>query len=138
MKKYAFILICFLFALVSCASDNVEPVYEPLKIEIDLSNPDAAMISATYSGSLWAFITGVELRNEAGETRRYEFKKPTRHVNKNGVFEHGSIYLENYQIGDTVVRGAARLREFIGSGSVEARALADNEIFTFKPINIKY
>jgi hypothetical protein len=138
MKKYAFLLLCFLFALVSCASDNVEPVYEPVKIEIDLSKPDAAMISATYSGSLWAFITGIELRNEAGETRRYEFLKPIRHVTNNGVFEHGSKYLEDYQIGDTVVRGAARLREFIGSGSVEARALADNEIFTFKPINIKY
>lgn len=138
MRKYAFILICLLFALVSCASDNVEPVYDPVKIEIDLSKPDAAMISATYSGSLWAFITGVELRNEAGETRRYEFIKPIRHVTNNGVFEHGSKYLEDYQIGDTVVRGASRLREFIGSGSVEARALADNEIFSFAPIKIKY
>ena len=86
MRKYAFILICFLFALVSCASDNVEP--EPVKksvpeISINI-NGSAVVVACSYIGDDWLFIKGVEFRNASGETRRVTFKQPRRRVLSSG------------------------------------------------------
>lgn len=140
MKKYAFLLI--LSALfISCASKKVERVYKPVNsvsISIDFENNDIAIISATYSGNVWVFFEGVELRNEAGKTREYKFKKPARYVQDSGkVFENGSLALNDYTIGDYTIRGLSNLREFIGEGEVTGRLMCD-KYFEFQPVKISY
>ena len=95
MKKYAFILVCFLFALVSCASDNVEPepVYTPSKpnpeIVIEFTGA-SCLVSYMYDGNGWLFIEGVEIINGAGDTRKCIIKSPNRRVGSTGkVYESG-------------------------------------------------
>lgn len=117
MKKYAFILLCFLFALVSCASDNVEP--EPVKksvpeISINI-NGSAVVVACSYTGDDWLFIKGVEFRNASGETRRVTFKQPRRRVLSSG------------KVSEFATFGVAYGDEFLAwcGEEVEARALAD-------------
>lgn len=117
MKKYAFILFCCLFALVSCASDNVEP--EPVKkttpeISINI-NGSAVVVACSYIGDDWLFIKGVEFRNTSGETRRVMFKQPRRRVlSYGGVSELGTF---SVAYGDEFLAWCGE--------EVEARALAD-------------
>jgi len=118
MKKYAFILLCFLFALVSCASDNVEP--EPVKkpapiIEITATKSGACLVSCSYSGKDWLFIKGVEFRNASGDTKRVMFKEVRRRVISGG------------KVSEFATFGVAYGDEFLAwcGEEVEARALAD-------------
>lgn len=117
MRKYAFILFCCLFALVSCASDNVEP--EPVKksvpeISINI-NGSAVVVACSYTGDDWLFIKGVEFRNASGETRRVTFKQPRRRVLSSG------------KVSEFATFGVAYGDEFLAwcGEEVEARALAD-------------
>ncbi len=117
MRKYAFILFCCLFALVSCASDNVEP--EPVKkpapeISINI-NGSAVVVACSYTGDDWLFIKGVEFRNASGETRRVKFKQPRRRVLSSG------------KVSEFATFGVAYGDEFLAwcGEEVEARALAD-------------
>ena len=117
MRKYAFILLCFLCALVSCASDNVEP--EPVKksvpeISINI-NGSAVVVACSYTGDDWLFIKGVEFRNASGETRRVKFKQPRRRVLSSG------------KVSEFATFGLAYGDEFLAwcGEEVEARALAD-------------
>jgi hypothetical protein len=117
MKKYAFILFCLLFALVSCASDNVEP--EPVKkpapeISINI-NGSAVVVACSYIGDDWLFIKGVEFRNASGETRRVTFKQPRRRVISGvGVSEFATF---SVAYGDEFLAWCGE--------NVEARALCD-------------
>jgi hypothetical protein len=117
MRKYAFILLCFLFALVSCASDNVEP--EPVKksvpeISINI-NGSAVVVACSYIGDDWLFIKGVEFRNASGETRRVTFKQPRRRVLSSGKVSEFATFSVAY--GDEFLAWCGE--------EVEARALAD-------------
>ena len=149
VRKIILLLIPFIF--VCCASDpapvvpaapeppavvSVPVVSSPI-ITIDLSKPDFASIGVSYSADTWAFITGVELKNGAGETVRYTFKKPMRKVNNNGsITEICTISLQDYNIDGVVSTGASKLRAFVAVGDVTARPLADNEIFNFSAVTI--
>ena len=117
MRKYAFILLCLLFALISCASDNVEP--EPVKksvpeISINI-NGSAVVVACSYTGDDWLFIKGVEFRNASGETSRVTFKQPRRRV------------LSGSKVSEFATFGVAYGDEFLEwcGEEVEARALAD-------------
>lgn len=148
VRKILFILIPLFF--IGCASDPAPvvpaepaaPAVEPVvvqnpKISIDLSKPDSASVSLSYSADSWAFITGVELKNGAGDIVRYTFKKPLRKVMDSGaILEICSIVLQDYDIGGVVSAGASKLRDFVAVGDVTARPLADNEIFNFMPVDI--
>jgi hypothetical protein len=117
MRKYAFILLCCLFALVSCASDNVEP--EPVKksvpeISINI-NGSAVVVACSYTGDDWLFIKGVEFRNASGETRRVTFKQPRRRVLSSGKVSEFATFSVAY--GDEFLAWCGE--------EVEARALAD-------------
>ena len=117
MKKYAFILICFLFALVSCASDNVEP--QPVKKdvpEIEIVTKNASVIvTCYYHGDDWLFIKGVEFRNASGDTRRVMFKKTERRINKTGRVTEYAVFSVAY--GDEFLAWCGE--------EVEARAVCD-------------
>ena len=128
MKKYAFILLCCLFALVSCASDNVEP--EPVKkpvpeISINI-NGSAVVVTCSYSGDDWLFIKGVEFRNASGDTKRVMFKEVRRRVISGG------------SVSEFATFGVAYGDEFLAwcGEDVEARALGDYPQ-EFKPLEIK-
>ena len=117
MKKYAFILLCFLFVLVSCASDNVEP--QPVKksapeISINI-NGSAVVVSCSYMGDDWLFINGVEFRNASGDTRRVMFKSPRRRVISAGLVSELATF--NVAYGDEFLAWCGE--------EVEARALCD-------------
>lgn len=117
MKKYAFILLCFLFVLVSCASDNVEP--QPAKksapeISINI-NGSAVVVSCSYMGDDWLFINGVEFRNASGDTRRVMFKSPRRRVISAGLVSELATFSVAY--GDEFLAWCGE--------EVEARALCD-------------
>ena len=117
MKKYAFILLCCLFALVSCASDNVEP--EPVKkptpeISINI-NGSAVVVACSYIGDDWLFIKGVEFRNASGDTKRVMFKQPRRRVLSGGKVSEFATFSVAY--GDEFLAWCGE--------EVEARALAD-------------
>ena len=117
MKKYAFILLCLLFALVSCASDNMEP--EPVKKdvpEIEIVTKNASVIvTCYYHGNDWLFIKGVEFRNASGDTKRVMFKEVRRRVISGG------------SVSEFATFGVAYGDEFLAwcGEEVEARALAD-------------
>ena len=117
MKKYAFILFCLLFALVSCASDNVEP--EPVKKnvpEIEIVTKNASVIvTCYYHGDDWLFIKGVEFRNASGDTKRVMFKQPRRRVLSGGKVSEFATFSVAY--GDEFLAWCGE--------EVEARALAD-------------
>ena len=130
MRKYAFILLCCLFALVSCASDNVEP--EPVKksvpeISINI-NGSAVVVACSYTGNDWLFIKGVEFRNASGDTKRVMFKKTERSVNKTGRVTEYAVFSVAY--GDEFLAWCGE--------EVEARALADSRTFSFVPVVLKY
>ena len=117
MRKYAFILICFLFALVSCASDNVEP--EPVKksvpeISINI-NGSAVVVACSYTGDDWLFIKGVEFRNASGDTKRVMFKQPRRRVLSSGNVSEFATFSVAY--GDEFLAWCGE--------EVEARAVCD-------------
>ena len=117
MKKYAFILLCCLFALASCASNNVElqPVKKDVpQIEIVVKGA-AVTVTCYYHGAGWLFIKGVEFRNASGDTRRVIFSNPRRSVGSTGrVYETGAA-------------GVAYSDEFLAwcGENVEARAVCD-------------
>lgn len=117
MKKYAFILFCFLFALISCASDNVEP--EPVKkpaAEISINtNGSAVVVACSYIGDDWLFIKGVEFRNASDETRRVTFKEVRRRVITARLVSEFATFSVAY--GDEFLAWCGE--------EVEARALAD-------------
>ena len=117
MKKYAFILLFCLFALVSCASDNVEP--EPVKKnvpEIEIVTKNASVIvTCYYHGDDWLFIKGVEFRNASGDTKRVMFKQPRRRVLSGGKVSEFATFSVAY--GDEFLAWCGE--------EVEARALAD-------------
>jgi len=117
MKKYAFILICFLFALVSCASDNVEP--EPVKkpaAEISINiNGSAVVVACSYMGDNWLFVKGVEFRNASGDTKRVMFKEVRRRVISGGSVSEFATFPVAY--GDEFLAWCGE--------EVEARALCD-------------
>lgn len=149
VRKLILLLIPLFF--IGCASDPApvvsvvpaEPAAVPAvvqnpKISIDLSKPDSASVSVSYSADQWAFINGVELKNGAGDVVRYTFKKPLRKVMDSGaVLEICSIVLQDYDIGGVVSAGASKLRDFVAVGDVTARPLADNEYFDFAPVVIQ-
>ena len=148
VRKLILLLIPLFF--IGCASDPApvvsvvpaEPAAVPVvvqnpKISIDLSKPDSASVSVSYSANQWAFINGVELKNGAGDVVRYTFKKPMRKVMDSGaVLEICSIVLQDYDIGGVVSAGASKLRDFVAVGDVTARPLADNEIFNYMLVDI--
>lgn len=117
MRKYAFILLCFLFALVSCASDNVEP--EPVKkpvAEISINiNGSAVVVACSYIGDDWLFIKGVEFRNASGDTKRVMFKQPRRRVLSSGNVSEFATFSVAY--GDVFLAWCG--------DNVEARAVCD-------------
>ena len=117
MRKYAFILLCCLFALVSCASDNVEP--EPVKksvpeISINI-NGSAVVVACSYTGDDWLFIKGVESRNANGDTKRVMFKEVRRRVLSGGSVSEFATFPVAY--GDEFLAWCGE--------EVEARALCD-------------
>ena len=129
MKKYAFILFCLLFALVSCASDNVEPapVKKPVaEISINI-NGSAVVVACSYIGDDWLFIKGVEFRNASGETRRVTFKQPRRRVLSSGKVSEFATFSVAY--GDEFLVWCGE--------KVEARALADWPQ-EFGAVDVKY
>lgn len=152
VRKLFLLLIPFIF--IACASDPApvvtaapEPpvvVPEPVvvanpKISIDLSKPDSAIVSVSYSADFWAFITGVELKNCAGDTVRYTFKKPFHEVMDNGsCLEICNIFLKD-SVGEYYVNtSATKLRGFVAVGDITARPIADNKIFNFYQVVINY
>ena len=117
LRKYPLIFTCLLFALVSCASDNVEP--EPVKnpapeISINI-NGSAVVVACSYIGDDWLFIKGVEFRNASGETRRVMFKNPRRRVVSAGLVSEFATFSVAY--GDEFLAWCGE--------DVAARALAD-------------
>ena len=143
VRKLILLLIPLFF--IGCASDpapvSVAPAEpEPVQniiIKIDVSKPDSASVSVSYSADQWAFINGVELKNGAGDVVRYTFKKPLRKVMSGGdILEICSIVLQDYDIGGVVSAGASKLRDFVAVGDVTARPLADNKIFNFSAVEI--
>lgn len=125
MKKYAIILICFLFVLMSCASKPAPAREDSPQIELVISGV-SVMVTCTYSGDNWLFIEGVEFRNASGETRKAMFKKPSRSVFSGGrVFESG---LFSFAYGDEFL-------EWLGEGA-EVRPLCRYPL-EFKPLEIK-
>ena len=117
MKKYAFILLCCLFTLISCASDNVEP--EPVKkpvpeVSINI-NGSAVVVACSYIGDDWLFIKGVEFRNASSETRRVTFKEVRRRVISGGKVSEFATFSVAY--GDEFLAWCGE--------NVEARALCD-------------
>lgn len=117
MRKYAFILLCCLFALVSCASDNVEPelVKKPVpEVSINI-NGSAVVVACSYFGDDWLFIKGVEFRNASGDTRRVTFKEVRRSVISGGKVSEFATFSVAY--GDEFLAWCGE--------EVEARALAD-------------
>lgn len=117
MKKYAFILLCCLFALISCASNNVEP--EPVKkpvpeVSINI-NGSAVVVACSYIGDDWLFIKGVEFRNASGESRRVTFKEVRRRVISGGKVSEFATFSVAY--GDEFLAWCGE--------NVEARALCD-------------
>lgn len=137
MKKYA-ILICFLFVLMSCASNNVEPA-APLRIEVEFSGDDMASIFMYYNSDKWAFIKGVELRNAAGELKQYNFKNVQRNVYNGGkISEYAVISMFNHSDEFITVSDVDKLRAFIGGADITGRALAERSVFYFVPVEIIY
>ena len=117
MRKYAFILVCFFFALVSCASDNVEsePAKKPVpEISINI-NGSAVVVACSYIGDDWLFIKGVEFRNASGDTKRVMFKQPRRRVLSGGKVSEFATFSVAY--GDEFLAWCGE--------DVAARALAD-------------
>ena len=117
MKKYAFILFCLLFALMSCASDNVEsePAKKPVpEISINI-NGSAVVVACSYIGDDWLFIKGVEFRNASGDTKRVMFKQPRRRVLSGGKVSELGTFSVAY--GDEFLAWCGE--------DVAARALAD-------------
>ena len=117
LRKYAFILLCCLFALVSCASNKVEPA--PVKksapeISINI-NGSAVVVACSYTGDDWLFIKGVEFRNASGDTKRVMFKQPRRRVLSGGKVSEFATFSVAY--GDEFLAWCGK--------EVEARALAD-------------
>ncbi len=138
MKKYAFILICCLFALISCASNKPEPA-EPLRIEVEFSGDDMASIYVYYNADNWAFIKGVELRNAAGELKQYNFKNVQRNVYNGGkISEYAVITIFNHSDEFITVSDVDKLRAFIGGADITGRALAERSVFYFVPVEIIY
>ena len=129
MKKYAFILLCCLFALASCASNKVEPA--PVKksvAEISINiNGSAVVVACSYFGDDWLFIKGVEFRNASGDTKRVMFKQPRRRVLSSG------------KVSEFATFGVAYGDEFLAwcGEEVEARALADWPQ-EFGAVDVKY
>ena len=117
MRKYAFILLCFLFELVSCASDNVKPEAVKKSVpEISINiNGSAVVVACSYTGDDWLFIKGVEFRNASGETRRVTFRQPRRRVLSSGKVSEFATFSIAY--GDEFLAWCGE--------EVEARALAD-------------
>ena len=117
MKKYAFILLCCLFALASCASNKVEPA--PVKksvAEISINiNGSAVVVACSYIGDDWLFIKGVEFRNASGDTKRVMFKQPRRRVLSGGKVSEFATFSVAY--GDEFLAWCGE--------DVAARALAD-------------
>lgn len=149
VRKYIlFLLIPFLF--IACASDPAPvvssapaaPVVKPAvvevpnpKISIDKSKPDMISISVSYTADAWAFITGIELKNGAGEIKKYTFKKPYHKVLENGrIMEICTYTCQNLDIPPVVHYYADELREFLAVGDITARPIADNEHFSFMPV----
>lgn len=140
MVRKLFIIFLIPFIFISCASkpavDNKPNPY----IEITFDGNDTATIFLTYSGSSWAFINGVELKNAAGELRRYDFKKVDRNAMRRGIWE-GAVYTTfNYKADgfSKALPYVDDLRAFIGGADVTARPLAERNIFYFVPVNIIY
>ena len=137
VRKIFFILIPFFF--FACASKPApDPVINP-EIKIDLSKQDMASISLIYTAENWAFINAVELKNAAGEIKKYTFKDVRRDVFKRGViFEGAVISLFNADDPYIKITDADKLRAFIGGGEITARPLADRRTFAFGPVDVKY
>lgn len=140
-----FLLCCPLFILCCASVEAPEPsapAVEPVKIvnpeiKIDFTKPEMASVSVYYRADNWAFIDGVELKNGAGETRRYTFKKPRRTVWDNGtISEFGVVVLQDWDIDGVVSTAATKLRDFVAVGDVSARPLADIKYFDFSPVEI--
>lgn len=119
MKKL-FIPI-FLICLLLSACATTKPA-EPSKPSITVHKGAVVSVECSYSGDKWLFITGVEFRNAAGDTRRCVFKNTRRTVHKGArvhefgyfAFAHGEAFLE-----------------WCGEG-VEVRPLCDG-YFDFEP-----
>lgn len=117
MKKYAFILLCCLFALASCASNKVEPASVKKSVaEISINiNGSAVVVACSYFGDDWLFIKGVEFRNASGDTKRVMFKQPRRRVLSGGKVSEFATFSVAY--GDEFLAWCGE--------DVEARALGD-------------
>lgn len=149
VRKLVFLLIPLFF--IGCVSDpapvsvepsvpDVEPVViQNPSIRIDVSEPDIASITVSYSADYWAFINGVILKNGAGEEKRYTFKNPRRTVRPDASIYEVCIYIsQNTDIPPIVHYYADELRAFVAVGDITARPLADNKTFSFMPVDIIY
>jgi hypothetical protein len=134
VRKIFLILISFLF--LSCASKPVLDDVNP-QITITFNSVDSASISVLYTADKWAFINGVELKNAAGDVKKYMFKDVRRQVSKGGaIFEGAVITLFNSDDPYIKITDVEKLRAFIGGGAVTARPLADRRTFAFGAVDI--
>lgn len=142
VRKIFLLFIPFFF--VACASNksglsqHIENI-PPYEVKIEITGADMVSLTAVYRGSWWAFLNGIEIKNAAGETKKYKLKDVNRSVQKDSsVYEYGFIVLINNKSEYIDIRNAENLIVFIGDGNVTARPLADDKYFDFIPVEIKY
>lgn len=153
VRKIFLILIPFIF--LGCQSKPtresylppppiaVIPEYKPdpsklnPKIIIDTADPDNILISVSYSADSWAFINGVEIKNGAGDIKKYSFKSPRHTVLDSGAVMEICVYTcQNLDIPPVVHYYADEIREFLAVGDITARPLADKKSFGFMQVII--
>lgn len=135
IKKIFFILILF-FPFISCAGtpkksalDSIinelkEPAVPPVTIEF---KNNSYYVSCSYRGENWIFLNGVELKNSNGDKKKVTFSKPIRNI-----LDSGSVI----EVGVSSLAFTDNFKDFLDSGDIYARPLADLKTYDFKKIDI--
>lgn len=126
MKKLYF-SIFLIFIFVSCVSNNyniLNPATPSINIEYKNNN---YIISCSYRGNNWIFLNGVEIKNSNGDTKKLLFSKPRRNI-----LDSGSVS----EIGVFYPAFTDSFNDFLGSGDIYARPLAELKTYDLKKIEI--
>ena len=92
MKKLFFpLFLCLLLAACASKPEPAEKKVDKPVIEIKYTG-SSALVSFSYRGDDWLFITGVEVMNGAGDIKRCMIKNPTRRVWSGGRVSEVGVF----------------------------------------------